>query len=74
MIPIGPRPLRGDSRWRRWTPVSPGWSEPSPGLFACSTSEEAGQSLRYRHVVADPEQWQAIKDGNDAAGSAPVRP
>ena len=55
--------LQGDNRWRRWAPVSSGWSEESPGLFTCSSEEQSWNELRYRHVVADPEQWQAIRDG-----------
>ena len=55
--------LQDDARWRRRAPVSEGWSEPVPGQYLCSSTTEAWSELRYRHLVTDPEQWQAIRNG-----------
>ncbi|WP_076343900.1 S26 family signal peptidase [Paludisphaera borealis] len=57
--------LRDDPRWRRWAPsVTDSWSEPTPGTFAAGRSE-GWRELRYRHIVPDPEQWEAIRAGHD---------
>jgi signal peptidase I len=60
--------------WRRWT-SSPGWSEvdseQSPGHFKMASGSEADKyklgwaELRYRHLVPDPEQWDAIVNSRE---------
>jgi signal peptidase I len=66
--------LRKRPEWRRWTAsTSPaGWaeleSETAPGHFKFTASGGGGQDrepaawaeLRYRHLVPDPEQWDAL--------------
>jgi signal peptidase I len=61
------RALQGRPEWQRWSPVAPGsWSEPAPGVFVSSASAgEDGAVLRYRHLVPDPEQWEAILNNRE---------
>jgi len=61
-----PASLRDDPRWRRWTP-SPAWTETSPGSFAVDAAGDRWEELSYRHVVPDPEQWEAIREGREPA-------
>ena len=60
-----PAALNDQPEWRRWAPTTAdawtggarrgrSWSRPPPGQEA---------ELRYRHLVPDPEQWQAILAG-----------
>ncbi len=49
--------LKDHPEWLRWR-TSDGWSETKEGVF--TVSAEKGGSLRYRHLVPDPEQWIAI--------------
>jgi signal peptidase I len=61
--------------WRRWTASSPAtWTEvetgPTPGHFRITPSGGGNPpsdwaELRYRHLVPDPEQWDAIIAGRD---------
>lgn len=55
--------LRDNPEWRRWVPEPEGWNEPDPGAYACHASGAGWSELRYRHVVPDPEQWDAICAG-----------
>ena len=55
--------LNGDARWRRWVPQDDGWSEPADGDFKSSSRGQGWTELRYRHIVPDPEQWDAIRAG-----------
>lgn len=64
------RSLESDPSWRRWIEVSPVWRETSPGLYSCESDGPEWNELRYRHVPADPEQWEAIRTG----GALPVPP
>jgi len=61
-----PASLRDDPRWRRWTP-SASWTETAPGAFAVDATGDRWEELRYRHVVPDPEQWEAIREGREPA-------
>jgi len=61
-----PASLRDDPRWRRWTP-SASWTEPTSGAFAVGATNGRWEELRYRHVVPDPEQWKAIREGREPA-------
>lgn len=61
--------LGDDPRWRRWTPTTPdSWLESAPGSYRVARSDGESE-LRYRHVVPDPEQWEAIR-----AGQSPLTP
>src|SRR4051794_30916757 len=64
--------------WRRWGVVSPagGWAVDSektspshytsrPGLLKKPKEPGAWAELRYRHLVPDPEQWDAIVNRRD---------
>lgn len=57
-----PAALDGDPRWKRWAAAdSAGWVETKAGTY--TISREKGQGwidLRYRHVVPDPVQWDAL--------------
>jgi signal peptidase I len=56
--------LSGDPRWLRWSAAVPGaWTEPEPGTFVPDRPRTDWAELRYRHVVPDPGQWKAIRDG-----------
>jgi signal peptidase I len=74
--------LKNRPEWRRWTATNPGagWTEladsgAAPGHFkftsASGTAQDtsAWSELRYRNLVPDPEQWEAI-----IAGRKPPRP
>jgi signal peptidase I len=58
--------LRGKPEWRRWTSrTATAWqdeSKPDDNLSRFSVAASAGQvaELRYRHLVPDPEQWDAV--------------
>jgi signal peptidase I len=64
--------LQGDPRWQRWVPTHEGWTEPSLGSFHCSGQTRDWIELRYRHVVPDPDQWTAIREGKPTG--VPPRP
>jgi signal peptidase I len=52
--------LRERPEWRRWASKA-GWREESPGRFTVAPEASPdGAELRYRHLVPDPEQWEAI--------------
>ena len=55
--------LRADPEWRRWVAEPEGWIETDPGTYMCHASGPGWSELRYRHVVPDPEQWEAIRAG-----------
>lgn len=59
-----PASLRDDPRWRRWTP-SASWTETESGAFEVNAKGDRWEELRYRHVVPDPEQWAAIREGRE---------
>ena len=52
------------------------WSEPSPGTFRVAGPRVTGwlDELRYRNLVPDPEQWEAIRDGRPLRRSPRGRP
>ncbi len=59
-----PASLRDDPAWRRWTPAEPGaWSEPEPDMFEPGGSSPSWAELRYHHLAASPDQWDAISKG-----------
>jgi len=52
--------------WRRWSSSGPGaWTEESSGTFAVAAPRGREAELRYRHLVPDPEQWDALLNGRD---------
>lgn len=56
-----PKSLASDPAWARWSPRKGGdWAEPEPGRFVSSGDDDGDSILDYRHLVPDPEQWQAI--------------
>ncbi|AMV36933.1 signal peptidase I [Planctomyces sp. SH-PL62] len=71
-----PRIFRERSEWRRWGPEPPtaGWKVGEPGLsfYRCDAATEEWADLRYRHLVPEPEQWEALL--NDRTPSRGPRP
>jgi hypothetical protein len=58
-----PRALDAMPEWRRWQPSNDGaWTEREPGRFTTSARED-WNALRYRHLLPDPAQWEAILTG-----------
>jgi signal peptidase I len=67
--------LKNLPEWRRWSKAtsSAGWTEiesgTAPGHFtfasAARNTSDTWDELRYRHLVADPEQWEAIIAGRE---------
>ncbi|MFO0951400.1 MAG: S26 family signal peptidase [Isosphaeraceae bacterium] len=58
-----PTALADRPEWRRWgSPGDAGWAEDSlaPGTFRVEASPGDWTELRYRHLVPDPQQWQAV--------------
>jgi signal peptidase I len=61
-----PTSLAGRPEWRRWAPTTgTAWKldEDRPGQYRMDSSGSPGESwaeLRYRHLVPDPEQWDAV--------------
>jgi signal peptidase I len=64
--------LKDRPEWRRW--ASPSWKEDEKdaGTFVASAGPGQEAELRYRHLVPDPEQWDAIQ--NDRSLPRPPRP
>ncbi len=61
-----PLMLRNDPRWSRWrTRGLDGWQEhiDEPGVYHSGDARADWIDLRYRHVVPDPVQWEAITRG-----------
>lgn len=67
-----PKALK-DKAWRRWTGGDDRWTEKTDGVFTADPGV-AGlwTELRYRHLVPDPEQWEAELE--DRALPRPPRP
>jgi signal peptidase I len=67
-----PGVLADRPEWSRWQPSAPGaWSEPDPGRFVASGSGGSEwAALRYRHLVPDEEQWEALL-ANEPPPTAP---
>jgi signal peptidase I len=67
-----PKALNGKPEWLRWSSRSAtAWREESPGTFTVSAPAGQEAELRYRHLVPDPEQWDAIL--NDQEPPRPPR-
>ncbi len=54
-----PTLLKDRPEWQRWQPIGR-VTEPKPGVFSIAAGPQDAGSLRYRHLVPDPEQWEAI--------------
>jgi signal peptidase I len=62
-----PKALKDDRRWDRWSSRTPSaWHEEAgqPGRYQSPSQDGDWSELRYRHVVPDPAQWEAIVRGN----------
>ncbi|WP_337174136.1 signal peptidase I [Paludisphaera sp.] len=69
-----PRALRGRDEWRRWSSDS-GWKvvEPGRSLYELAAPAADWADLRYRHLVPEPEQWEALLvDRTPARGPRPT--
>ncbi|MGO9466929.1 MAG: S26 family signal peptidase [Isosphaeraceae bacterium] len=60
-----PQALVKSPEWRRWQGNGSGWKLIDPGKSSYQADLAAGPpewaELRYRNLVPDPEQWQAVK-------------
>jgi signal peptidase I len=59
-----PRSLNGKADWQRWRSDAPGWKlvDPTGSRYQSEGgSKDEWVELRYRHLVPDPEQWEAIE-------------
>jgi signal peptidase I len=59
-----PRVLAGKSEWLRWGSEN-GWKIVEPAVSRYQTdggAQDQWAELRYRHLVPDPEQWDALLD------------
>ncbi|MDR3638360.1 MAG: S26 family signal peptidase [Isosphaeraceae bacterium] len=60
-----PEAFKGRPEWRRWAgQPDTAWKEESDGVFVATAAAGQEAELRYRHLVPDPEQWQAILSGD----------
>jgi len=66
-----PKLLAGKPEWLRWAPVADGaWKEGDGGTFV-SAGQGGWAELRYRHLVPDLRQWEAL--GRGAIPETPPR-
>jgi signal peptidase I len=59
-----PRSLNGKADWQRWRSDGTGWKLIDPAGSQYQSEEgpkDEWVELRYRHLVPDPEQWEAIE-------------
>ncbi len=69
-----PRATAGRDEWTRWNSEQPGgWNRVERGLshYRCEKPTDDWVDLRYRHVVPDPQQWDALI--NDRTPRRPAR-
>jgi signal peptidase I len=60
--------LGGLPQWQRWGATTPGtWTEEQTGQYVASAVSDDWAALRYRHLVPDPKQWEAILAGTKPA-------
>lgn len=57
--------LAGLPPWQRWAAKAPGtWVEEGVGTYVVRSASDADWAdLRYRHLVPDPKQWEAVLAG-----------
>lgn len=61
-----PSLLKDKPEWLRWGAATQNaWAEDAtkPGTFKTTTEADTWSELRYRHLVPDPIQWEAIEAG-----------
>ncbi len=59
-----PRILSDRPEWRRWQSAQPGaWDEAATGRYETKAGSDWSE-LRYRHLVPDHAQWQALRNGD----------
>ncbi len=63
------RSLATDPRWKRWVPEASGWEESAAGSYGFRAAGGTWAEIRYRNVVPDPAQWQAITAGEPLPGA-----
>jgi signal peptidase I len=71
-----PDALKDRQEWRRWVPAAASdWTEDKakPGVFIAAHTGDDWAELRYRHVVPDPVQWNALIE-NEAGEPLPRPP
>ncbi len=59
-----PRSLNGKADWQRWRSDAIGWKlvDPTGSRYQSEGGpKDEWVELRYRHLVPDPEQWEAIE-------------
>jgi signal peptidase I len=59
-----PRSLNGKTDWQRWKSDTSGWRlvDPKGSRYQSEGgTKDEWVELRYRHLVPDPEQWEAIE-------------
>jgi signal peptidase I len=60
-----PKALLGKAEWQRWQGDSPIWKVVDRAISRYESEgspKDEWSVLRYRHLVPDPEQWEAIQD------------
>ena len=69
-----PKALRDRPEWRRWSPAGDGWAvvEAGKSQYRLEKSSDGWSDLRYRHLVPEPDQWDALL--NDRTPARPARP
>ena len=68
-----PRSLNGKAEWQRWKSDATGWRlvDPTGSRYQSEGgTKDEWVELRYRHLVPDPEQWEAL----EADRTLPWRP
>jgi signal peptidase I len=59
-----PRSLNGKAEWQRWRSDAIGWKpiDPQGSRYQSEArSNDEWVEMRYRHLVPDPEQWEALE-------------
>ena len=57
-----PKALAGDPKWQRWNSDNGSWKpvEPAVSRYQSAVSKDEWSELRYRHLVPEPDQWDAV--------------
>ena len=57
-----PRALLANQQWQRWTSDQGGWGIVERGVsrYKSKGSKDDWSELRYRHLVPEPDQWNAV--------------
>ena len=68
-----PKALKDRPEWQRWVSTDgESWAEETatPGSFVAKSNPDTWAELRYRHLVPDPVQWNAL-EANETPARAP---